>query len=224
MAYNWFPGLSRCELLPALDPCDETEEQEGFIFVHLRDCNNTIPWEVGRRNWSAEAPCLSWRWFQSSQICPSDVLRDECGDFCAALVPHKGLYMPGWYSMQYRMVTEEAELVKCYSYLLPVAAGCQTVWRDYKVGDPIPSQAVQVSTRVDGTLLYMVIHKSITGTGYHLPPLQQTFIMMVITTSHKDVFDGLLQDRRNSSASAMELRLSCTNPSYRLCAIVPLVF
>ena len=25
--------------------------------------------------------------------------------------------------------------------------------------------------------------------------------------------DGLVQERRNSSASAMELRLSCTNPS-----------
>ena len=28
-----------------------------------------------------------------------------------------------------------------------------------------------------------------------------------------DDFDGLLQERRNSSASAMELRLSCINPS-----------
>ena len=30
-------------------------------------------------------------------------------------------------------------------------------------------------------------------------------------------FDGLVQERRNSSALAMELRLSCTNPS--VCAI-----
>ena len=27
-------------------------------------------------------------------------------------------------------------------------------------------------------------------------------------------FDGLVQERRNSSALAMELRLSCTNPSF----------
>ena len=29
---------------------------------------------------------------------------------------------------------------------------------------------------------------------------------------YKDKFDGLVQERRNSSALAMELRLSCTNP------------
>ena len=28
--------------------------------------------------------------------------------------------------------------------------------------------------------------------------------------------DGLVQERRNSSALAMELRLSCTNPSIRI--------
>ena len=28
-----------------------------------------------------------------------------------------------------------------------------------------------------------------------------------------DYFDGLVQERRNSSALAMALRLSCTNPS-----------
>ena len=27
-------------------------------------------------------------------------------------------------------------------------------------------------------------------------------------------FDGLVQERRNSIANALELRLSCTNPSY----------
>ena len=30
---------------------------------------------------------------------------------------------------------------------------------------------------------------------------------------YKDKIDGLVQERRNSSALAMELRLSCTNPA-----------
>ena len=191
MAYNWFPEVGTCELLPALDACDETEEQEGSVFVHLRDCNNTTPWELGRRNWSAEAPCLSWRRFQSSQICPSDIVRDDLGRFCVALVPHKGVYIPGWYSLKYRMVTEEAESVKCsgtqYGYLLQVAAGCPTAWKNYTVGDPIPTQAVQVSTWMDGTPLYMVAHEPNLGMGYYFPPLQQTFIMMITTTNPMDV-------------------------------------
>ena len=191
MAYNWFPEVGTCELLPALDACDETEEQEGSIFVHLRDCNNIIPWEVGRRNWSAEAPCLYWRRFQSSQDCPSDILRNKRGKFCVALVPHKGIYVPGWYSHEYRMVTEEAESVKCsgtqYGYLLQVAGGCPTAWKNFKVGDPIPTQAVQVSTWMDGTPLYMVDHDPNFGLGYYFPPLQQTFIMMVTTKSPVDV-------------------------------------
>ena len=34
---------------------------------------------------------------------------------------------------------------------------------------------------------------------------------VTIISTHN--FDGLVQERRNSSALAMELRLSCTNPS-----------
>ena len=33
---------------------------------------------------------------------------------------------------------------------------------------------------------------------------------------YKDEIDGLVQERRNSIADALELRLSCTNPSKRL--------
>ena len=36
-------------------------------------------------------------------------------------------------------------------------------------------------------------------------------------------FDGLMQERRNSIANAMELRLSCTNPSIYLLIIVSLL-
>ena len=35
----------------------------------------------------------------------------------------------------------------------------------------------------------------------------------VCVYTHNIYIDGLVQERRNSSALAMELRLSCTNPS-----------
>ena len=35
---------------------------------------------------------------------------------------------------------------------------------------------------------------------------------IVWTCDDEDHFDGLVQERRNFSALAMELRLSCTNP------------
>ena len=37
--------------------------------------------------------------------------------------------------------------------------------------------------------------------------------MFQIPTDKYYLFDGLVQERRNSSALAVELRLSCTNPS-----------
>ena len=36
---------------------------------------------------------------------------------------------------------------------------------------------------------------------------------------HRSYIDGLVQERRNSSASAMELRLSCTNQSICTCTL-----
>ena len=36
---------------------------------------------------------------------------------------------------------------------------------------------------------------------------------MNVDQAHQDNIDGLMHERRNSSALAMELRLSCTNPS-----------
>ena len=41
-------------------------------------------------------------------------------------------------------------------------------------------------------------------------PIQTSICRRQISTHH---FDGQVQDRRNSIADAMELRLSCTNPS-----------
>ena len=38
--------------------------------------------------------------------------------------------------------------------------------------------------------------------------------------SNQHYVDGLVQERRNSIANALELRLSCTNPSMWLCVYV----
>ena len=38
------------------------------------------------------------------------------------------------------------------------------------------------------------------------------YVKLVATANENDI-DGLVQERRNSSALAMELHLSCTNPS-----------
>ena len=38
------------------------------------------------------------------------------------------------------------------------------------------------------------------------------YLKLVATANENDI-DGLVQERRNSSALAMELHLSCTNPS-----------
>ena len=39
------------------------------------------------------------------------------------------------------------------------------------------------------------------------------YIIFVVTLGTVHHFDGLVQERRNSIANALELRLSCTNPS-----------
>ena len=57
------------------------------------------------------------------------------------------------------------------------------------------------------------------------PSLLKNHLCIWVQFVHLDIqmvlnhhIDGLVQERRNSSALAMELRLSCTNPS--ICAVV----
>ena len=44
-------------------------------------------------------------------------------------------------------------------------------------------------------------------------PMMVSLLMLYSSLSLNDLIDGFVQERRNSSALAMELRLSCTNPS-----------
>ena len=46
----------------------------------------------------------------------------------------------------------------------------------------------------------------------------------MLDEKHISYIDGLVQERRNSIANALELRLSCTNPSMRLWLLVDEVY
>ena len=52
------------------------------------------------------------------------------------------------------------------------------------------------------------------------PPLLGWYVSSVIRISNFSLIDGLVQERRNSIANALELRLSCTNPLlYTSCVV-----
>ena len=80
------------------------------------------------------------------------------------------------------MVTEIGAPNTCLGakagYLLRVAPECPTDWQDYLVTDPVPLQAVQVSSWKDGTAIYFV-SAPFGGQeylGYYIPSVQRSFI------------------------------------------------
>ena len=182
-AINFDTKTGTCELLPGIWGCRGIGAEEGFTFVQLGDCSGRMPFDIGRRNWSAT--CLSWEPHEAtkSAICPPGVLRAPSGPLCAALTPHRGLYLPGWYQSRgpFRIVTEQGTTKQCVyvGYLLRVALECPTQWQDYTVGDPVPLQAIKVSSWKDGTPLYFVAAKfgNIWFLGYYLPSVQRSFIV-----------------------------------------------
>ena len=189
-AYNWIHTNGTCELLPVLGDCPgESVEEEDSMFVHLADCTGHMPLVVARRNWSADSLCLTWRLvdtFNGVDSCAADILRSPSPEACASLIPSKGTYLPGWYINReaFRTVTEDVKPLVCsgkgVGYLLRVAPGCPTDWVWYRVGEPIPTNAVQVSTWEDGTPLYFVTATDPPGDfwhiGYLLPSIPKTFI------------------------------------------------
>ena len=188
-AYNWIHANGTCELLPALGDCPgDSMEEEYSTFVHLSTCAGDKPWVVTRRNWSADATCLTWRRvdaFVGVDSCAGDILRSPSPLACASIIPSKGTYLPGWYinGEEFRTVTKDAKPLVCLGpgigYLLRVAPGCPTDWIWYNVGETIPNNAVKVSIWKDGTPLYFVTSTDHTGfwhMGYLLPSIPQTFI------------------------------------------------
>ena len=198
VAYNTGHANGTCELVSLpLGNCVETKETEGFKFVSLSDCNGKVPWNVGRRNWTSDAPCLTWHLHYSYNFrgggCPDGTLKDPRSWSCASLLPQRGLYLPGWCAAQhsYRVVTEQHQRALCpgAGYILKVAPGCPTTWLSYTVGDPLPSGAVRVSTWKDGTPLYLVMvkHGFNWYMGYLLSSVQRTFIITARMVSPRDV-------------------------------------
>ena len=188
MAYNMRHADGTCELLPDIGTCAETNETEGSTFVSLGDCNGKVPWDVGRRNWTSDGPCLTWHIYYAYNYqgpCPSGTLRGPGGWSCVSLVPNKGLYLPGWSANRrnYRVVNEEQQITSyCdgVGYILKVAPGCSTAWQPYIVGGPLPPKVVNISTWKDGTPLYFVAGLRLNNgdwyLGYLMHSVQRTFI------------------------------------------------
>ena len=187
-AINFWSGTGTCELLPGIGVCEETTAEEGCTFIHLGDCCGRMPWEVERRNWTSDYPCITWKPHDATKRakCFRGVLKGPEWWFCTALTPHKGLYLPSWYQSRgsFRMVTELGAPQTCLGaragYLLLVAPECPTEWQNYTVTDPVPPQAVPVSSWKDGTPLYFISSHSRGRwySGYYLPSTQRSFIMI----------------------------------------------
>ena len=184
MAYNIWHQNGTCELVPALEACAETNEMEGCKFVSLGDCKGDVPWSVSRRNWTSGPPCLTWQRhfaYDGSGSCPSGTRKSPCGWACVSLIPSNGVYLPGWCAknLPYHVIVEE-QTQKCpgLGYILKVAPECNTDWQSYTVGNPIPPEAIQVSTTMDGTPLYLVAKSSAKAyLGYLQPSAQDAIIM-----------------------------------------------
>ena len=123
-ALNIWHGNGTCELLPKINKCGEREKQNGWTFVHLGDCNGGAPWYIARRDWGAESTCLRWQYFDYISECPSAYMRAPAGDYCVALIPHKGLYLPVWYRQgdKFGSVSTDERLAYCRSGYLPAAS------------------------------------------------------------------------------------------------------
>ena len=180
-AFNYFEN-NTCELLPVLSQCEEPRSQAGSTFTHLTLCKGETPLELLPRNWSAD-PCLVWIPQSANFNCPGDVLRGSDAKYCLSLAPYLNLYMPGWFKTPngFRFVREDQRLQRCPNgYVVKHAVGCSTGWQNYVVGDPVPTNAIQVSVWRDGTPLYSVEYRHGAGgyyIGYYLPSIQKVFIM-----------------------------------------------
>ena len=182
MAYNMWHGNGTCELLPRVE-CHETEKRKGYTFVSLGVCTLGVPWTIQRSSGVAESSCLRWQYYDYTSECPNTFVRTPVGDSCVALVPHKGLHLPGWYHPDmFRFATLDECPAKCISgYLLQDVSTCNVVWRDYTAGDLVPERAVVGGTWKDGTPLYIMadIIQGRWAVGYYQPNVKRSFIMRV---------------------------------------------
>ena len=186
-AYNlWRNGT--CEMVRGMGDCKETEGQERCIYVHLGECTGRVPWDVGRRNWSADVPCLTWQRHNAGTVCPTRALRSRNQSLsCAAVIPHKGLYLLGRYvkSRDFRTVSENTQpMWQCgdHGYIPRAAAGCPTAWQIYNVSDNLPNGAARLSSWTDGSPVYLVSVKvgpAARKIGYYVASRRKAFVLGV---------------------------------------------
>ena len=193
-AYNFLRTRGTCEILRGVGACGEiTGRFDGSKYVHLGACKRQQPWLIGVKNWTTGASCQMWHRHMalSGERCPAGMVTDPDGRACVALIPNKGLYLPGWYAGIYRVITEDAEPMWChgYGYILRVVPECPVSWQSYTVGDPIPSAAVTASIWKDGTPLY-IVRKYINTNwyiGYMLSSVPRSYIRAGVAYSPTDV-------------------------------------
>ena len=178
-AFNIWHAQGTCELLPDFGDCGEGSHQEGSTFIQLRPCKASVPWSVEWRNLSVDdATCLKWTLHDGTLSCPTNGFSSPKGNSCLGLTPHKGLYLPSWQapSLGFRIVTVDEQTVRCRrGYLLETSPDCPVSWIPFRLGDPIPTKAVEVSTWTNGSPLYFVF--AIRYYGYYLPYTGQSYIM-----------------------------------------------
>ena len=193
-AYNLLRKEGVCEILRGLGVCGETKDRTwAFEYIHLQTCKGQLPWLRRMMNWTRGASCQTWYRTEARprSRCPTGMVTAPDGWACVALIPTKGLYLPGWYHSYYRVIMEDGQPMWCsdYGYILRAVPECPVSWQTYTVGDPLPSAAVTVSTWKDGTPLYFVSNliQSKWYIGYLLPSVPRSYVLAGIAHSPTDV-------------------------------------
>ena len=195
MAFNTWHDQGTCELLPDLGDCGESRIQEGSTFTHLKSCNAESPWSVHGLNLSTNLSCFNWTLHSKTVSCPINAIRSpHGGHVCLALTPHKGLYLPSWHGSPngFRFVKVDKRTKWCpRGYLLQGSPNCSVSWALYKVGEPIPVNAIQVSTWTNESPLYFVasnVRNNVYYIGYYSAQAEMSYIMFGNVWNPNEVF------------------------------------
>ena len=170
-AFNYHPDSATCTLLPAAG-CMTLESQNGYLYVHLSDCNMVTVKEIHR------PPDGGWHWARTNSPASRNDLIQLPGQKIryVSRVYYDGLYLLGWYQptsdTPFRAVSpEDNEAVNCPPETGEFLAFNNTSdyrWQSYVAGDRLPNNAAVITYLRDGTPLY-VVKKSFPGTpGYEL--------------------------------------------------------
>ena len=192
---------------------------KGSTFTHLKPCSASAPWVVQGRNWSVGSTCFNWTLYSKTVFCSTSAIRNPPGNaVCLALTPHKGLYLPSWHNAPrgFRIVTVHGRPVRCpWGYLLQESPQCPVSWVPFRVGEPIPASAVQVSTWTNETPLYIIAGTRGSYIGYYLAQTNKSYIMLTTAKNPTDlsILVHNWQWERNSTGLNLSLCLDSGYPT-----------